>query len=237
MRIAIIGIAGNMGQRYKAVCEYLGHEVRGWDVDVSNKQLLDTMNWCERVIIATPVEQHISGIHLCCSWKKDFLCEKPVSKDVEECMAVAQACKAAGVDGRVVCNWKFLAGVSRQKNMIGTMLRIAHWAGADGLFDFVQPLYLCKSLQGFTNAIGPVFCVNDGLITYTQVDFDWSYIHMVKAWTNDNAYLWDMNDATNMTIRALLYKEHLNATQDHHRDTVSGVKHKVPRKVLRRAGR
>lgn len=80
-KVFIVGILGNMGTRYKTICEYLGHEVYGRDKFFPSK-FSPTEADC--FIIATPTEDHIDDIGEYSSFGKPILCEKPLTKDIEK---------------------------------------------------------------------------------------------------------------------------------------------------------
>ena len=70
-KILVVGSSGNMGKRYVAICKYLGHEVVGCDLDTEADR--DEMVSCDRAIIATPIDAHVSWCKWCVVNKIPFL--------------------------------------------------------------------------------------------------------------------------------------------------------------------
>ena len=80
MKILIIGNKGSQGQRFTAICKHLGHEVLGYDID-NNGSTPEH----DRVIIATPTDQHMFYAMASISINNvPTLCEKPVSKNLHD---------------------------------------------------------------------------------------------------------------------------------------------------------
>lgn len=77
MKVLIKGSEGNMGTRYRLICESLGHEVYRWDLS-RRPQGKDY----DRIIIATPTSLHLKDIAYFLDEGLPILCEKPLCKSV-----------------------------------------------------------------------------------------------------------------------------------------------------------
>jgi predicted dehydrogenase len=75
MKILIIGM-GSAGKRHKAICESLGHEVKGYDL-VGDWPILD-WDWPDKVFVCTPPAGHFDGAIEAIYRGKDVFIEKPL---------------------------------------------------------------------------------------------------------------------------------------------------------------
>ena len=77
--IAIVGVKGGMGRRYKAILDFLGVKTSLYDVDnwgqVSSQVELDG------IIIASPTDCHYDNLKELKHLNVPILCEKPITKD------------------------------------------------------------------------------------------------------------------------------------------------------------
>jgi hypothetical protein len=206
MKIAILGNLGNMGQRYTAICKYLGQEVEGYDVKFDNPETLPRLlKWCDRVIIATPTSKHYEQCKMVIKHKKQFLVEKPLSFCVGRCMEIERLAKKNKVKGNVVCNWKFTHGprcelvYKNQYNFYKTGPYGLPWDACQLLM--LTPEYLRFKLKNTS----PLFAayVNGEKISLDAIDK--SYVVMIKNWFMNSEYLWSLADATEMTCRCWIW--------------------------------
>jgi hypothetical protein len=89
MRVLVIGSNGRMCRLYAAIVRYLGHEVAPHDTDTGP---IPNRAKYEKAIIATPIDSHYEYCKWLAERKCDFLCEKPISKNVDEVREIACMC-------------------------------------------------------------------------------------------------------------------------------------------------
>ena len=187
MRILIIG-SGNMGKRYKRILNY--NNIETVDYDLTEKfggVELHNIDF-DKAIIATPTNDHFEYCKKLVSLDKDFLCEKPVSKNPEEIKTLIEL---AECDVRMVCNWIFTA-----PSMVPFMKDNCHIyydyynTGRDGLeWDIIQLIHLAsdfKSLEVVTES--PVFNAAINNIPITQTDIEKSYLSMLEMWIEEPSW-------------------------------------------------
>jgi hypothetical protein len=101
-KIGIIGARGNMGTRYGLITKALGHEVIEVDLGSSNRPLLHD---CDGIIIATPTATHFN---LIMEWgHKPILCEKPISKHVDEIDALFSQKECKKLNVRMINQYEY----------------------------------------------------------------------------------------------------------------------------------
>jgi len=198
MRVLIIGI-GAMGKRYKAILKYLGVDFVECDL-YNQKEIWQHSPKVDRAIIATPIDKHYEWCLWCISHKIDFLCEKPISKNIEQVKDLKMLCDRNDVDGRMVCNWAFVSGeLEPSKNAI-------HFdyynTGKDGFWDLIQPVYLDNGNSKFIFKSPFYICMIEGK-KISQHDFDISYVEMIRYWIHQPEILWSMSDAIKATEKII----------------------------------
>jgi hypothetical protein len=86
----IIGSEGSMGKRYQAILRYLKEPFECYDTSFGcapKKPMYDY----DRFIIATPTDTHHDLVMSLGPLNKPILCEKPLSKDIKEVLAMMNA--------------------------------------------------------------------------------------------------------------------------------------------------
>lgn len=136
-KILICGHLGNMGRRYEAIVKHLGHEVIGKDLeDQVGVQRFD------KVIVATPTENHLEHCEELAEYNIPFLCEKPVSKDPKEID------KLMGKQGYMVNNWAFVFPGIRLLPGNNNIEYDFYNTGKDGVeWDCIQTIYLANKIS------------------------------------------------------------------------------------------
>lgn len=86
----IIGSEGSMGKRYQAILSFLGKPFECYDMKFGGYPQLDKYS---HFIIATPTETHFRWVQNLDQYQKPILCEKPLSKDMDEVRGIL-ACTA-----------------------------------------------------------------------------------------------------------------------------------------------
>jgi hypothetical protein len=197
--VLLIGYKGSIGNRYRAILEYLSVPFYGVDLgDTYNPELY------KRAIIATSTETHFEVCKQMIAYGINFLCEKPVSKNPEEIKELIELCEKNKVEGNMVCNWKYVRpNLNPESNQI---LYNNFHTGKDGVnWDCIQLHYLDEE-KAFITTDKPFFAsiINNKNITYFNVED--SYIDMMKNWIN-NGDLWTLEDALKATEKVIKIEE------------------------------
>ena len=204
MRILIIGSKGNMGRRYVAICKYLGHEVVECDLH-NDAAIMDNPPKVDRCIIATPLYWHTNWCSWCVLNKIPFLCEKPISKIIENIKALNKICDDNRVDGRMVCNWMFLACPERLIIGKENIYFDYYNTGKDGFWDLIQPVYIAKEF--IFNNESPIYKCSINENHYSQLHFDKSYLIMIHDWIAESKYIWSLGDAIKAHEKLMEWKD------------------------------
>lgn len=180
MSILIIGANGSMGQRYQAIMHYLNRPYVCVDKDHAPKTVLDHVRNSEGVIIATPTDTHAEYIRKVLPYKKPILCEKPVTKNVEELKELLQEIRESGTDFRMMYQYRLL----NDPNRIGITRYNYFRHGSDGLYwDCLQIIGLARS-EVTLGEDSPVWrCMLNGK-ALSLAHMDAAYIGYVQTWLN-----------------------------------------------------
>jgi len=181
MKVFIVGINGNMGQRYKHILKWLGHEVDG--IDKESISTLDILKDKERVIIATPTATHIGYIdHIAHSNPEArILCEKPFINDEKHfgflCESVNRW-KKSNINISMVSQYDYLVDPESE----GVTYYNYFKTGNDGLnFDCINIIWHAKGNIVLSNS-SPIWdCIINGK-RINLSDMDEAYIKMVQMW-------------------------------------------------------
>jgi Ulp1 family protease len=211
LKVLVIGSLGTQGRRYCAILKYLDIEHIGYDIVDSFNSV--PCNKITHAIIATPIDTHYHWCLWCVENKIPFLCEKPISKNIDEIETIKRECKNEKVDGRMVCNWAFVLpyknsnlSLNRHEN---TIVFDYFNTGKDGIYDLIQPIYLSDEISSFKFK-SPVYNCKINGAEVDQRDFDASYSVMLGAWFSENInHLWSMDDAIKATEKLLSWKGNL----------------------------
>jgi hypothetical protein len=202
LKVLVIGSLGTQGRRYCAILKYLDIAHIGYDiVDSPNSVPCDKVT---HAIIATPIDTHYHWCLWCIENKIPFLCEKPISKYLPEIETIKRECENEKVDGRMVCNWKYVVfGLLLDEN--NTFIELDYFnTGKDGNWDLIQPLYLSSHLSILHKS--PIYnCTINGL-PVNQRNFDYSYVEMIRHWISGRDSIWNMNDAIKAHKKLLAWK-------------------------------
>lgn len=210
MTVCVIGANGSMGRRYQAILKYLG--VPFTTIDLGDNDFHDRFDsenfWSgfARAIIAAPTSTHYFWAFQCIKNKKPFLCEKPLSKKVDECEHLMQFAKESGVQAFVVNNYwyAFRETLGKHKDPFDWNITYNYYnTGKDGLWwDVCQLLYINEGAWVQTEAPS-WWCTIKG----TSVPYKWlemSYVWMLQDWIGgETENLWTLEDGLKMTQAAL----------------------------------
>lgn len=198
----IVGYKGGIGKRYQAVFDYLNLSWVGVDI---GDEWPDPCTY-KQVLICTPTQRHIDDCLRAVAAGKNFLCEKPLSKNPELINALNKACKQSGVRGAMVNNWWWAIKIRFQRKPPISVIDYNFFnTGNDGTaWDCIQPIYLAEVCKIKTES--PVFhCFVNGQ-EMTRFFFDASYVDMIRAW-NDGNQLWTLEQAEEATRKVIAYEK------------------------------
>jgi hypothetical protein len=176
MKVFIYGLNGNMGQRYKTICQSLGHEVGGHDVTPFESSF--SRFEADRIIVATPTSTHAEILHGIVALKKPVLCEKPVTKSRRDLYELVERYRTYGTPLSIVSQYDELVDPEWE----GETLYDYFKSGPDGLhWDCLNVVWHAKS--GVTlRKVSPVWTCR---INGKELDLrlmDYAYIAMLRKW-------------------------------------------------------
>lgn len=178
MSVLIVGAAGNMGARYRAILEYLGEDFVGVDREHS---FLETARLAERashILITTPTHTHAHLIEKLSIFGKPIKCEKPIVKDAQEVARLYDVTAKNGSNLSMVYQYKELV----HPDEVGWSSYDYFKHGGDGLaWDCIQILGLAKG-EVLLNETSPIWkcTINDRDLSIA--DMDTAYVQMVGNW-------------------------------------------------------
>lgn len=107
MSILIVGSEGSMGKRYQAILRYLEQPFLCEDIEdsVSIEEIEENVSG---IIIATPTETHTELIREFLPFKKPILCEKPITKNLNELRELRKEIQDAGIRFQMMFQYKHL---------------------------------------------------------------------------------------------------------------------------------
>lgn len=180
MSILIVGANGSMGRRYRAIMGYLGKIVSLVDKDDSMQSILAEAKNSTGVIIATPTDTHAEYIRQFSAMHMPILCEKPITKNIDELKALMGEVAARRVPFRMMMQYEMLADPAR----IGPSRYAYYNSGKDGLFwDCIQIIGLARSSVTLSNDISQAVwrCMINGK-AINPAHMDAAYIGYVQKW-------------------------------------------------------
>jgi len=211
VNILIIGNLGSIGRRYSAILDHLGVEWSGFDPISGDTELATSLKNARGAIIASPTELHETQALQCTRRYVPFLCEKPISTDLEIARGMAS------LPGFVVNNYQFCLGRTPkgiEYNYYRTGKDGKHW-------DLCQLIYLDKGVKISTDSPVWTLTENGRLIPYRELEI--SYVNMIRCWLKSlgwnglseygEEWLWTMRDGFRMTLAV---QERINEDADRH---------------------
>lgn len=201
MRVLIIGDKGNMAARYKAIFNALKIEHQGIDIDTPDDGVLSALDVCDRFLLVTPTDTHFQWITRLLPYKKPILCEKPVTKDLNELGYVLEKCRIDNIPFRAVFQYSMLI----RKDEPGESWYDYFKHGNDGLYwDCMQITALSKTCPDLSEK-SPIWdCVINGE-RLSLSDMDRAYVEYIKLWLEkpNQAHIevWNMHYKTHQLIK------------------------------------
>ena len=197
--VYIVGDKGNMANRYKAVLDYIGVRYTGHDKDEPYFFPQDATHF----IICTPTVRHCDDIDKCLEFNKPILCEKPISKDLNQLLEFE---KKWGQKTRLVSmvnQYRYMV----PPTMVGETRYDYFKSGADGLFwDCINIIGLASDSFVVSNRSPVWTCtINGKELRLNYVDK--SYIVMLRSWLSGRFNNWDYAVAAHKKVHAILEKQ------------------------------
>lgn len=179
--IMVVGSKGNMGSRYKAILRYLNKDMVGVDVDTDETLRKKMVQKCDGIIIATPTDTHYKAINEYAQYGKPILCEKPITKSLDELQDIVACVDRARIKFNMVYQYKqFVPGAARGLTSYDYFKH-----GQDGLhWDCLQIIGLAKGKVTLSEE-SPIWkCqINGERLNLNLMDA--AYIKMVEDWMHE----------------------------------------------------
>lgn len=213
MKVLVIGAKGSIGRRYCAILKHIGVKYEVWEYPKTPRLLLETYEGSvDMAIVASPTDTHGEYCGALMDMDMPFLCEKPLSKNIDVCMSLARKQKMYGLTKcNVVNNYWFLF------NKLAPMKSIYYDyynTGRDGIeWDLCQLIAYAdeRGLSFDYDTSSPIWTlkVDGAIVPYDRLEQ--SYIDMVYSWLHQQGDLLDLTDGLDMSLAVREYKiEHLN---------------------------
>jgi hypothetical protein len=203
VKVLLIGGKGSMGKRYQAILKMMDKDaiIYDWfDKKVSTEDGIMDLSKVEfdKAIICSTTETHYDYCRQMIDLEKPFLCEKPLSKSLEECEDLAD--RDVKYLGNVVCNYSLISRFFSDFFEGPLIIEYDYYnPGKDHiLWDGCQLIYLDKNAKLSNRS--PVWKLKMGgsEIMYSLVER--SYIWMVGFFLQGTpGILWNLRDGYAMT--------------------------------------
>lgn len=182
--IAIIGANGSMGKRYQAVLKYLEKPYLCFDIKDERTNVLRACMDATSVILCTPTDTHFEWLDdlISCRVEK-ILCEKPVTKDLNELADIYSRAKLADIDLKMVNQYTYpLLAPGHDAGSIGDSYYDYFRHGSDGIY------WDCMQIIGMANGEirlsenSPIWrCTVNG-VNLKFGRMDQAYIWFINRW-------------------------------------------------------
>ena len=196
--VLLIGGLGSIGLRYQAILKSINVPFIVYDYgspledspDYNGQKNIPNIQF-DKAIICSPTETHINYVHQLIHLGKTFLCEKPLSKDMEDMESLPDY-----PAGFVVCNYKFLV---KPYGMSPSIRYDYYKSGRDGLlWDCCQLIYLDPECELKNESPLWNLHVNCKEVPYRALEL--SYVQMIKSFIwNKGKDLWTLKDGVEMS--------------------------------------
>lgn len=202
--ITIIGANGSMGKRYQAILKWMNKDIACFDREDSVESILQSAEQSSHVIVASPTYTHIEYLRALKEYRCKVLCEKPVTKSMDELENICAEYYSAGKSFSMMTQYKELV----RSYETGKVSRYNYFrSGPDGL------VWDCLQIIGL--ARGPVELGNDSPIWKCEINgealnlasMDGAYVRTISKW------LWGSLDQGMEEIKFLHEKVHLYLDQ------------------------
>lgn len=181
MKVLLVGSEGSIGQRYKAILNYLKVPFFTYDVKTDRRNVL--YKEYSHLIVATPTYTHLD---IAQAIPKDVfaLIEKPIVTKEKDLLTLEKA-----LHPRIfqVNQYAYIPGINGDGETYYNFFR----TGSDGiLFDCITLIYLAKSIINLGNTSPFWQCkINGRDILYQSLEQ--SYVNMIKDFLGKREFLWN----------------------------------------------
>lgn len=205
--IALVGSEGSMGKRYQAIFNYLNVPYVALDRLKQTADEIDKeVEEADRILIATPTPTHTELLRKYLPLKKPILCEKPVSKNIDELIELHAWCARSGYSYQMVMQYKeLLDEEALNANDLPSYYNYFR-TGKDGLiWDCMQIIALARSAVAVIDASPIWTCmINGKLLRFS--DMDAAYLLVITQWLA-NSLTQTMDDILHIHQKVVDYYE------------------------------
>ena len=202
--VAVIGSKGVMGRRYSAILTELQVGHMTYDVPFSDDGFKAVANAGNHIIVATPTDTHDAVIRqiLAARAKPAFiLCEKPITKNIEELSSLYDAVSAHGSMLYCVNQYAYLPGTKSQQKYRSTYNYFN--TGKDGLhWDCFQIYALARGEVQVLDR-SPVWACQINGFPMSIHNMDMAYIDMVRDFLGEKKRVWGQEIVMQTTEKIL----------------------------------
>lgn len=178
MKIHIVGANGSMGERYQAIFRHLNVAFTCSDVFTPQVEFERCINAASGIVIAAPTEKHFELIVSLAHLGAPILCEKPLSKDLEQLLHIKRLVDSGSINLTMMAQYRYLDDPLSRGDSSYSYFR----HGSDSLkWDCIQIIGLARG-RVFLEGASPLWkCTLNGK-KLSIADMDMAYISAVKAW-------------------------------------------------------
>lgn len=175
--ILILGSNGSMGKRYQAILTYLGLKFIAID-KCSIINALRLFLLCDKVIICTPTDTHFEYLKFLIPMKIKILCEKPVTKNINELQIISRLCEIHSNPITMVMQYSSLFDHGKTGNSSYDYFR----TGNDGIYWDCMQIITFATGDIYINNKSPIWrCTLNGT-KLNIADMDNAYIDFISRW-------------------------------------------------------
>lgn len=202
--VLIVGSEGNMGKRYKAILSLIKEPHLIYDSSVDKEEtLLKWLPLSNKVILATPTNTHMVMLDYMAKWARQdtqFLCEKPISKDIDDLERLAVLEKENGLKFFCVNQYAYI--VPDPKTSDSSFYNYFKH-GSDGIaWDCFQVIGLAEGDVQLSED-SPVWACSINGCQYRIENMDWAYVNMIIDFLKEGKQLWDLQKTKIVTAKVL----------------------------------
>lgn len=203
--IALVGSEGSMGKRYQAILRHLKEDFIALDkASMPEEEIISRASECDRILICTPTDTHVRYLRALLPTRKPILCEKPVTKNLEELEELHAECARNGWQYQMVMQYLELE-ISREPNRWSFYNYFRH--GNDGLvWDCMQIVALAQGDIALGETSPYWDCVINGR-KLNIADMDGAYVRHIHRWLSPGAAVNCMDDILAVHRKVSNYKE------------------------------
>jgi len=171
-----------MAKRYRAILRELGHETGG--IDVGDDEYSFGHEDADAFIVATPTECHVADLYDLEHCNRPILCEKPITKNIEELEVLLEDFKTSGTKLQMVSQYDYLVDDTTSGMTSYNYFK----TGNDGLgWDCINIIKHARGHISIRNTSPVWTCkINGQRINISQMDS--AYIEMMTDWLKHPEY-------------------------------------------------